>query len=40
MIGGDHSTPWQFNVGQALLDFFRDKVRDDATPPAADVRTR
>ena len=31
MIGGDHSTPFQFNVGQVLLDFFRDQVRDDAT---------
>jgi hypothetical protein len=27
VIGGDHSSPWELNVGPLLLDFFDDKIR-------------
>jgi poly(3-hydroxybutyrate) depolymerase len=31
VMGGDHGAAWALgNLGQVLLDFFRDKVRDDA----------
>jgi polyhydroxybutyrate depolymerase len=40
MIDGDHTTPWQLNAGQALLDFFRDKVGDDATSAGGGARSR
>src|SRR5262249_28719779 len=30
VMGGDHGAVWAVNSGQLLLDFFRDKVRDDA----------
>ena len=30
VIDGDHGAPLQLNGGQLLLDFFRDKVREDA----------
>jgi hypothetical protein len=30
IIGGGHDVPSGLNAGQLLLDFFRDKVRDDA----------
>jgi poly(3-hydroxybutyrate) depolymerase len=40
VMGGDHGSAWAINnLGQVLLDFFRDKVRDDAvatTTPSAD----
>jgi polyhydroxybutyrate depolymerase len=29
VMDGDHSSPWALDSGQLLLDFFRDKVRDD-----------
>ncbi len=28
VIGGEHAALWQLDVGQLLVDFFRDKVRD------------
>ena len=30
VIDGDHGAPLQLNGGQLLLDFFRDKIREDA----------
>lgn len=38
VVGGDHVAPNDFAIGQLLVDFFRDKVRDDgaiATAPSA-----
>jgi polyhydroxybutyrate depolymerase len=35
VIGGDHFAAWTFNSGQAVLDFFRDKVRDGAVAAAS-----
>jgi poly(3-hydroxybutyrate) depolymerase len=48
VMGGNHGSAWALNdLGQVLLDFFRDKVRDDAvaaantsTPSGAPARPR
>jgi polyhydroxybutyrate depolymerase len=34
VIGGGHMSPWDLDAGELLVEFFRDKVREDrGTPP-------